>query len=542
MVVGRVPECDIRLDHPRVSRQHARFERPDGRWRIVDLNSHNGTRLNKNPVREAPLANGDGIEIGPFTLTFHHGPPGSGSSWVAAVEQTLMVSESAVPIRTLREIQPPSIALEHLNGLDEFSRVLLDTPDAADRAAALCRLMVQSRFGGKWSTVVSVDRSGGPALPRVVSPLQFADGILNRTNPYLSRSLLQAACRRAEAVLASNVAGGTGSDANIELSIAPDVMQLTAIAIPLPGFAPGNPTQLELLYAVFPPQYGTGEWLALSSLAVNHYRQAQTIWANIQRNRKLAAIEADLERARLVQHRLVPKHPQLPGLEIAIRFNPCHAVGGDYADVLPLTDGRALLVVADVCGKGLSAAMVAMGLHTLVHAAARRWSGLADLAFNVTAHLNESLSSDSFVTFMAMTLNPATGGVEVVNAGHPASLVVDGAGASRRVGEATSSPLGTSPIPPDVEHFTLAENQTMVLFTDGAFDVTTQAGQMLGVEGFCELAVKQISTNSTDANGAADRVNAALDEVQGSRSPADDRTLLLVRLSKAMAFSNADGR
>ena len=54
-IIGRVSECAIRLDHAMVSRQHARLERRDGRWRIIDLQSHNGTRLNKNAARDEVL-------------------------------------------------------------------------------------------------------------------------------------------------------------------------------------------------------------------------------------------------------------------------------------------------------------------------------------------------------------------------------------------------------------------------------------------------------------------------------------------------------
>jgi len=530
MIVGRVAECAIRLDHAMVSRQHARFERRDGRWRIVDLQSHNGIRLNNFAVRDDLLKTGDVIEIGPFRLTFHHRSPLAAklASKREDLQTTLSVNDSIVSIRTLREIQPPVIAVGHLNGLDEFSRLLLDTPDADERLTALCRLMVQSAFGGKWSAVVSVDKTAGETSARVVSPLQFTDGTRrDLASPYLSRSLLQAARSRVEPVLASNAPGSGVGD--IALSIAPDVMQLAAIAVPLPPSPSQDASQLHLLYAVFPPQYGTGEWLALTSLAVNHYRQSETIWANIERNCKLAALEADLERARVVQDRLVPKEAKLPGLDIAIRFKPCHAVGGDYVDVLALPDGRALLVIADVCGKGLAAAMVAMGLHTLVHAAARRWSSLADLAATASAHLIESLSSSSFVTLIAMTLDPTTGAIEVINGGHSASLVLDNAGVPRRFGAATATPLGAFPIVPDVEHGTLADGETMILFTDGCLDVVTDSGEMLGEDGFCQQATTGFAAGPIPIATAADGLTQALDHLQGNRPQGDDRTLLMVR-------------
>jgi len=513
-----------------VSRQHAQFERKDGRWRIVDLKSHNGTRLNKNAASDEPLGDGDVIEIGPFVLTFRHRVAQAPATMPAEPARTLMVNDAAVAIRALRDMQPPLIAVEHLNGLDGFSRLLLDTPEAEERLTALCKLMVQSNFGARWATVVSVEKSGGEASPQLVSAIQFAQrSRRDQASPYLSKSLLQAACRRQEPVLASNAP--SPGERDLALSIAPEVMLLTAIAIPLPATSAREASQLELLYAVFPPQYGTGEWLALSSLAVNHYRQAETIWANIERNRKLAALEADLERARVVQDRLVPKQPQLPGLDIAVRLKPCHAVGGDYVDVLPLPDGRALVIIADVCGKGLAAAMVAMGLHTLVHAAARRWVSLADLAFTLSAHLNETLPAYSFVTLIGMTVDPRTGAVEVINGGHPASLIVDNAGKLHRLGDATATPLGADPTPPQVEQGTLADGETMILFTDGCFELADESGVMLGVNGFCDRTAYSFTEGIVPIAAAADRLTTDLDRLQGSNPPADDRTLLLVRRS-----------
>ncbi len=171
---------------------------------------------------------------------------------------------------------------------------------------------------------------------------------------------------------------------------------MAAVAVPLTGGG-GDAGPAGLLYAAFPPEYGTGEWLALCALAVRHHRQAEAVWANIAANRKLAALEADVERRRRVQDRLVPKRLDLPGLDVAIRFRPCHGVAGDYVDALPLPDGRSLLVIADVSGKGLPAAL--------------------------DDHLVESLPPEAFVTLLAMTIDPATGAAEAVNAGHPPAVV-----------------------------------------------------------------------------------------------------------------------
>jgi len=530
-VIGRIAECAIRLDHPMVSRKHAQFELKQGQWHVTDLKSHNGTRLNKTAVHSQALSNGDCIEIGPFSLTyqqrFTHVP---GIKPTPPHQTVLALNDQAVAIRTLHEMQPPHIAVEHLNGLDGFTRMLMETKQAPQRLEALCRLMVQSNFGGRWAVAVTVESA--TSAPLVLSPVQYPDGQPRATSPYLSRSLIAAAYRRREPMLASNAQHGAGVG-GFELSISPDVMMITAIAIPLPtvpsAHTPVDPARADILYAVFPPEYGTGEWLALSTLAVNNYRQAETIWANIEKNTKLMTLEADLERARRVQDRLVPRTPKMPGLGIAVRFKPCHAVGGDYVDVLPLPDGRALLVVADVCGKGLPAAMVAMGIHTIVHAAARKWAGLDDLASTASAHLVETLPMDSFVTFLAITIDPTTGKLEVANGGHPPAMIVDRAGSVRDFGECTTGPLGYAPEPPTVEFGEIAPGETMLLYTDGCFEIDDEQGEMLGLTGFRTRAALHLVKSDSPIDIAANHLMVDLDKLQGDGLPSDDRTMLLVR-------------
>ena len=115
VVIGRVADCELRLDDPMVSRKHARIERRDGRWRIVDLGSHNGTRLNNAAVKEQSLRDGDVVGIGPFSLTFRHRSKAIGQVSNTELGQTILAVNEPVSIQTLNEIQAPHVAVEHLN-------------------------------------------------------------------------------------------------------------------------------------------------------------------------------------------------------------------------------------------------------------------------------------------------------------------------------------------------------------------------------------------------------------------------------------------
>ena len=532
VVVGRGADCGVRLDHAMVSRRHARLDRSaDGHWHVTDLQSHNGTRVNDAPVADVALAVGDRVGIGPFTLRLD--PPPNWASTLAAPagrDDRLSVSDDGRVIRTLGEVQPPRLAVDQLRCLEDFGRAVLETPEPADRLTALCRLMLNPCFGGRWAVAVATPVGDDP---RPLCPVQRAGGA-DQEPTRLSRSLLRAAHARGEPVIATNRPGGDPGDDGFELSIAADVSVMAAVAVPLD---PARGTA-GLLYATFPPEYGTGEWLALCALAVRHHRQAEVVWANIAANRKLAALEADVERARRVQDRLVPKRSVLPGLDVAVRFRPCHGVAGDYVDAVPLPDGRSLLVMADVSGKGLPAALVAMGLHTIVHAAARQWGrrgggGLADLAAALDAHLVESLPPEAFVTLLAMAVDPATGAVEAVNAGHPPAVAF-APGTCRDVPADGDLMLGPFPQTLALQPDRLADGETMLLFTDGCFELFDAAGHMLGPAELCRQAAGRIVA-APDAATAADAVVALLDRWQGDGQASDDRTLLLVRRRSSIA-------
>jgi hypothetical protein len=546
VLMGRVADCDLQLDDRLVSRHHARLDRaPHGQWCLSDLESHNGTRVNGVTQHKVLLSNGDRIGLGPFTILFRE-TDDEPARFEATTAMNLAFTDQAVSINTLKELAPPAIAVEQLGVLNDFSRALLDTPDAPDRLLALCRLMLHPKLGGLWAVAAAMNPAALDQPPVALLPPEWASPDRYSTHTHLSRSLLRTACQRSEPVMASNAP--VPGNINIELSIAADVVSMAAVAIPLTdrthsgggasaarppskvsvaSGVPSGPETIKLLYAAFPPHYGTGEWLALCALAVHHYRQSEIIWNSIAQNRKLAAIEADLERARRVQDGLVPRYADLPGLNIAIGFKPCHAVGGDYVDAIALPGGQALLIIADVCGKGLSAAMITMQLHTLVHSVARRWIGLADLAAAIDAHLAATMSSESFVTLLAILLDPVTGAMQSINGGHPAAMVVAADGTCRRVADANGFPVGVESQTLEVEHSQLAPDELLVLFTDGCFELRDRTGRMMGPDKFCEAAAAGIK--GTTPALAADRITGMLDEIQDTVSLPDDRTMLIAR-------------
>jgi serine phosphatase RsbU (regulator of sigma subunit) len=535
-LIGRSVEADIVLESTTVSRQHARLTcDPAGRWDIHDLGSRNGTLVNGQVIKERALRAGDRIQIGSFQLTLivpsELPAPAAPPPRAILSGTSFLISDDAGRISSLREMEPPRVAASHLTTLNQLSQELLLCADPTERGVRLCRLMVSAQFHGDWAVLLRIRREvAADAAPEMLCEAQRGSASASAAGPalHLSRSLLRAVARQGEAVMA----GSASSAADVEISIAPGSMAMAAIACPMHQ----QDDLLDLLYVTVPPQYGTGEWLALASLAAKQYQQAEQTWAARTRDANHAALERELQGARDIQLRLVPKRAALEafqsrGLDVAVGFCPSFFVGGDYVDALAMKDGRVLLALADVCGHGLAAALVTSAVHTLIHAAVRRGSELLELADGLNQHLCETLAGDSFVTFTALALNPADGSMQYVNAGHPPPVVIRAADCSARPLQAGQNlPLGVDPSPLEGESEQLGPGDLLAIYSDGLNEQPDQSGSMLGIRALIEK-VQSICTAGREASAVAlaEELDAFLAQRRGNRPPNDDQSFLLAR-------------
>ena len=525
IVVGRTADAGLRLDHAMISRKHAEFFRDaEGRHHVRDLESRNHTFVNGEPVAERLLGDGDQINIGPFTLTLRLPPPDPTSS--TTTETRLTLGDNHGRISRLQDHVAPHIEVAQLTTLFNFGHELLKTPEEADRAESLCRLMVGEQFRGHWAVIVRMPLAGTEHRP---SLLWEAHGQLSTREPYLSRGVLQMVRETGEAVLASNT-GHPGFTAeqgmNVDISISPQVNAMAAVACPLMKSA----TEIEVLYVMLPPALGGPEWLALVNLAAQQFEQAESVWAARKTAEIAAVFDREVARARQIQMKLVPANPHITGLELAIGFTPCHAVGGDYVDVVPMPDGRTLLAVADVCGKGLGAALVAASVHTMVHACVLGGLGLTDLMTNLNRHMCRQLPDDAFVTMLVIVINPATGETEMANAGHPPAMLISPGQAPRQLEGATQLPLGIEPDEPaTLRRFVMPPDDLLALYTDGLSELPDPMGRMLGISGLLSALQEACCIARMNSRRAADELHRLLASVKGPRAASDDVTFLLMR-------------
>ncbi|MBI1371349.1 MAG: SpoIIE family protein phosphatase [Phycisphaera sp.] len=530
VVIGRSPELPIRLNSHSVSRYHAEmFRDPFDRWWVRDLGSRNGTLINGRPIQESVLRSGDVFEMGRFSLRVHIAetePEVAEDAAPSADESDVPITEhdEHTQISTLPAEEAAKIDIMHLSTLTEFGGRLSQTEEQRERLRLLCRLMVRNDFHGRAAVVLRVlkDQPNHPPLVRCQpqSVPGEGDGL-----PYVSRRLLTAVMRSEAPVLASTGMDDTGTfNMNGEGDLSGD--SLAAMACPISNDA----KHIDLLYVTFPDRYGTPEWLALVSLAAQQYQQAEALLVNRRQAQEHAAIEQDLARASHIQATLVPDDPVIKGVDVSIGFEPCRWVGGDYADALLAPDGKVVLVVADVSGKGLPAALVTSSLHTMVHMSQRANMDLPTMVTSLNEHLCEYLDDCSFVTMVAISLDPKTGKLECINAGHPPPVIIRPDGYTRYLQHNKNLPLGVEKLPFSCDTDELDPGHLLAMFTDGLTEMNDAQGEMLGLERLTQniqAVYTPLADRPTDVIRGA--IKRQLDRILNDRVPLDDRTFLIAR-------------
>src|SRR4051794_17877667 len=258
----------------------------------------------------------------------------------------------------------------------------------------------------------------------------------------------------------------------------------------------------------------------------------------------LARLRAESELrevAHILQRSLLPSHlPEVPGLQLAARYRAGAEgvfVGGDTYDVLPLPDGRFMVLIADVCGTGAeAAAMTALTRHTARAAASVPGARAADVLAAVnTALLREPSEPLRFVTACCLVLESDGVGhrATLSVAGHPLPLLRERCGTVVEAG-APGMPLGVLPDAAFAESVVdLRAGATLVLYTDGVTEARDDGGAQFGEERL--LAVLR-ALPSGDAQRAVAAVSTAVeDQLSGSRYDADDLAVLALAVPSAPA-------
>ena len=495
-ILGRHPACDIVLESPAVSRQHARILDADGTFYLEDLHSRNGTFLNGRQIkRRELLSENDELGICDLSFTFHLSPPEPDAVLPAAghdVSATVatLIDEGALPPADRSQVvsklplptHPGGLRLEvnseaKLKAVLEISRHLGRALEVAEVLPRLLDSLLSIFPQADRGFVVLCDQPAGPWVPKAVKYRHREDGQTIR----ISRTIVDHVIASKEAVLSADAVTDKRFDTSESIV---DFQIRSMMCAPLLDREGGALGAIQLSTLDPRNRFRQEDLDVLASVAC----QAAFAVENAQLHELAVrdqALQRELDVAHEVQCGFLPAAPpQIAGYQFFDFYEPANHLGGDYYDYLELPEGRLAVVVADVSGKGISASLLMARLSIETRYCLASESNPAQAVARLNAAFCHSGFEDRFVTMVVAVLDPRRHELTVVNAGHPAPLLRVGPGVVKPIAEAeTGLPLGVdSSIPYTQCTRSLKPGEILTLFTDGITEAMNAADALYGFE------------------------------------------------------------
>jgi serine phosphatase RsbU (regulator of sigma subunit)/anti-sigma regulatory factor (Ser/Thr protein kinase) len=230
-------------------------------------------------------------------------------------------------------------------------------------------------------------------------------------------------------------------------------------------------------------EYSTDDKRLLEKLAAQAspaVRVAQLVREQEAEVRSRERIEQELRVAQLIQQQFLPKTlPDLPGWQIAAFYRAAAEVGGDFYDFIEMPDGKIGLIVGDVTGHGVPAALVMATTRSILRTEAPRLVAPSAVLERVNEFLQADIPQNMFVTCLYAVLDPTTGALRYANAGHDLPFVRRGSDVSEL--RATGMPLGAmSGMRYEEKETTLAPGDVILLHSDGLAEAHDAQHRMFG--------------------------------------------------------------
>lgn len=476
--VGRAPDRDLVLSHPYVSRRHAEIVYEDGAFFVVDMGSRHGTFVNGIKVDRQRLSTNDAIHFGSTD-----GP-------VLRFDTQIGASHSTIRdlLGQIQSISSPNSDLEKLRWFLEAARKL-NTVGAVDQILASLVETTLQLTKVERGYVFLVDEAGNLnlAVGRSSSGEVLAD------DSTLSRTAIQQATRTAGEYMITDTLtaeSGARTDSMVAQSIR------TVICIPLrrrreqtrgdsDGVASGE--ILGVLY--LDSRLNPGK---LTEVDNDLLKTIATEAAALIDNAQLAIAEEHARRYReelniaaaIQQNLMTVKIPALSYARIAARSIPCKEIGGDFFDVVA-DDESLSLVLADVSGKGVSAAILASTLQGMVYSQLLAGLPLQSIA-EVANHYICEKDVGKYATMVILKLN-RNGVLDYINCGHIHPLLCSTSGV--RYLDTSNLPVGLiseATFRGDTVH--IEPGSRVLLVTDGVTEAENVAGDFFGDDRLEEAA------------------------------------------------------
>lgn len=525
-VVGRHPSCGVMLDAVSVSRQHAAIEIVGDEAWIEDLGSRNGTAVDGRKISaRQPLLDGQHLRIGDQRLRFSTTAAptmehllGSGSFVIGDLEEeaadSVILAAVEVPARPELASADPEALLRAAGGIDRAIGASVVLDEVLPRTLeGLFQIFPQTERG----FMMLVD----PESKRLVVRASKFAATLEAGPLLLSRSLMERVVHSRQALLSADVS--TDSRIDIRGSVS-DCGIRSVMCVPFLRADGGvlGVLQLDRGDTRTPFQQRDLDLLAgVAAQVTLAIEQAQAHEERLSREQ----LRRELELANRVQQALLPSRPpEIPGYESFDYYEPARQISGDFFSYVPLPGGRTAVVLADVSGKGVSAALVMAALAADVRYCL---ASDADVATAV-GRLNESFCragwDDRFATLVVAVFDPGIHRLSLVNAGHMPPLLRTAAGSVTAIGvEAAGLPLGVDP--QHAYHETAVDvppGATLVCYTDGISEALDHAQRPYGFERLTRV----VAAANAGASDVGQRILADVERHSAGQVRSDDICLV----------------
>ena len=535
--IGRHPDCHIVVEAGAVSRFHAKVIREGADFLVQDAGSRNGTFLNGQKVN-APekLREGDRVQISEVELIFHQDAvPEFAQSSAGNRDMTFDGSNfGVVMVDEDNTEQLTAAKVEFRSSLDGLK--MTATPEA--------KLEALMRINSNLANALSIDS----VLPKVLESLfdifpsadrgfivmKNADDTLTprwvktrqaqdeTETVRISRTIIRNVMESGEAILSLDAT--EDSRFNSAESIA-DFSIKSMICAPLSDGEGNTFGALQIDSTRGRGQFREEDVDLLAGVAL----QAGIVINNARMHEQALAqqeVEQDLKLATDVQKAFLPQtEPNAPGFRVSSYYQAAHHIGGDYFDYIHFNDGRVGIVVADVVGHGVAAAMFMAKLSAETRFCLASDNDLA----HAIERLNDRMSSvqvERFVTFLLVVIDPNSETISIVNAGHMPPVVRKASdGAISEPGEEESGLPIAIDEGMDYEAVTVpfGKGDIAVMYTDGINEAMNAADEEFGMEN-----VRSLTQQGGDASVVSKRIVDAVLAHVGDAPPFDDMCLVII--------------
>jgi len=546
--LGRSADNDLAYpEDPWLSRSHLRFERQDDKWFVKDCASRNGTIVNATSLKEAHrLRPGDRIYAGHLVIEIRDS--GTAGSITNAIQPPAPVSKvSSTPNRLVSFVAQNDQYLREATVVTNLEKVLGQTTSQArysrDSTLSTARVVRALIRAGQelashrpleevFRVILDLSLGAVEAMRGVILTLEDGELVLRaskgegftistsvrdrvlseKCSLMISDAQVDAAFREQRSIVTQRVR----SIMAVPLQTGDRVIGLIYVDTGA-LIRPFTQEDLDLLTVM----------ANVAAIRIEHARLAQ-----VEQSEKL--MESEFNQASDIQRNLLPTEiPTCPGYELAGSNLPCRAVGGDYYDFLPYTDGRMGLVVGDVSGKGLPAALMMSSLQARVHMLVETSPDPASAVEALNRNFAPRCPMGKFITLFYGLLDPATGQMLYANAGHNYPLLIRADGAVEQL-RGNGMVLGIQPHSQyQAYQVDLELGDVLVLFSDGVTEARDRTGEEFGDE---RLAHFLLSHKDRPAAEMIDSLMTKVRDWSGQSAFADDFTVLLVKREPGLGW------